>query len=185
MLGSGNKVPTSIIGNMIKTPNKMVTVSSLQPLVSVNTLAGLLDVSPRTVRGWVLERKIPYHKVGKLVRFSLVEVRGLVEAGRVEAHVKGILTGSKLDRLPTMWNYNSMTESVKALKGRNHVPSVRVFLGETDFRRTCQVRVMPFDLLGKASEEDSGGPGERDEKENRGASSRVESLWTGAWFIPA
>ncbi|MBK8575140.1 MAG: helix-turn-helix domain-containing protein [Elusimicrobia bacterium] len=70
----------------------MVTVSSLQPLVSVNTLAGLLDVSPRTVRGWVLERKIPYHKVGKLVRFSLVEVRGLVEAGRVEAHVKGILT---------------------------------------------------------------------------------------------
>ncbi|MBK8575141.1 MAG: site-specific integrase [Elusimicrobia bacterium] len=39
------------------------------------------------------------------------------------------------------------------------MPSVRVFLGETDFRRTCQVRVMPFDLLGKASEEDSGGLG--------------------------
>ena len=44
-------------------------------LVSVETLAELLDVKERTVREWVAKKVVPYHKLGRLVRFNLQEVR--------------------------------------------------------------------------------------------------------------
>jgi excisionase family DNA binding protein len=43
--------------------------------VSIKTLSILLDIPERTLRTWVYKRKIPYYKVGKLVRFDLSKIR--------------------------------------------------------------------------------------------------------------
>jgi excisionase family DNA binding protein len=55
------------------------------PLISVEQLADELGVSVRYVRRIIAERRIPYVKVGHLIRFQRDEVEGWVEANRVDA----------------------------------------------------------------------------------------------------
>ena len=55
----------------------------VQELVSIKTLCRQLDVPEKTVRTWVYRRVIPYHKLGKLVRFNLDEIRDWYRRGRV------------------------------------------------------------------------------------------------------
>lgn len=52
-------------------------------LVSKQTLGILLEISPRTIEGWVLKKKIPVIKLGGLNRFPLVEIRKWYNAKRV------------------------------------------------------------------------------------------------------
>lgn len=54
------------------------------PLISVEQLADELGVSVRYVRRIIAERRIPYVKVGHLIRFQRNEVEGWVEANRVD-----------------------------------------------------------------------------------------------------
>jgi excisionase family DNA binding protein len=49
--------------------------------VSIERLAEYLDVAEKTVRKWVLNNDIPYHKIMKLVRFRLSEIEQWVETG--------------------------------------------------------------------------------------------------------
>ena len=46
-------------------------------------LAEALQVSPRTIRRRVSERRIPFHKIGRSVRFNLSEV---LEATKTPSH---------------------------------------------------------------------------------------------------
>jgi excisionase family DNA binding protein len=46
--------------------------------------AAFLNTSERFIRRLVAERRIAYHKVGKYVRFSSVDLTAFVEAGRVD-----------------------------------------------------------------------------------------------------
>jgi len=55
----------------------------MEELVSVPTLSRMLDVPEKTIRGWILKRQIPYHKLGKLVRFNVGEIRAWYRAKRV------------------------------------------------------------------------------------------------------
>ena len=55
------------------------------PLISVEQLADELGVSVRYVRRIIAERRIPYVKVGHLIRFERDEVDRWVEANRVNA----------------------------------------------------------------------------------------------------
>jgi len=55
------------------------------PLISVEQLVDELGVSVRYVRRIIAERRIPYVKVGHLIRFQRDEVEGWVEANRVNA----------------------------------------------------------------------------------------------------
>lgn len=55
------------------------------PLISVEQLADELGVSVRYVRRITAERRIPYVKVGHLVRFQRDEVQRWVEENRVDA----------------------------------------------------------------------------------------------------
>jgi len=55
------------------------------PLISVEQLADELGVSVRYVRRVVAERRIPYVKVGHLIRFQRDEVQRWVDANRVDA----------------------------------------------------------------------------------------------------
>lgn len=54
------------------------------PLISVEQLAAELCVSVRYVRRIIAERRIPYVKVGHLIRFQRNEVDRWIEANRVD-----------------------------------------------------------------------------------------------------
>jgi excisionase family DNA binding protein len=43
-------------------------------LLTVKDAAKLLAVKPRTIYGWVAERRIPFKKAGRLLRFDRTEL---------------------------------------------------------------------------------------------------------------
>ena len=54
-------------------------------LVDVEGAADHLAVTPRFVRALVAERRIPYLKVGKFVRFDVDDLNDWLDSCRVEA----------------------------------------------------------------------------------------------------
>jgi excisionase family DNA binding protein len=52
--------------------------------LDVNGLAEMLGVKPCFIRRLVWERRIPYYKIGKFIRFDLAEVRAWIEPMRHE-----------------------------------------------------------------------------------------------------
>lgn len=54
-------------------------------LLTIAEAAVLLRLQPSTIRAWVLRRKIPYVKVGRLVRLRRADVEGLIAASLVPA----------------------------------------------------------------------------------------------------
>lgn len=54
-------------------------------IVDVTRLADALGVNVSFVRRLVCERRIPYFKIGKLVRFDLAEVHDWLDQCRVDA----------------------------------------------------------------------------------------------------
>ena len=65
-------------------PGRTTTVSVFQ-LLDVSEVAERLSVSPRFIRRLVSERRIPYCKLGKFVRFDAAEIADWVAQGRVDA----------------------------------------------------------------------------------------------------
>jgi len=61
-------------------------------LVSIKTLSNMLDMKERTIREKVATRKIPYYKLGKLIRFDIGEIRGWYRSSRVESLTPDIIT---------------------------------------------------------------------------------------------
>ncbi len=58
-------------------------------LVDIDTAAEHLSVSPRFVRRLVAQRRVPYLKVGKFVRFDPVDLDAWLEGCRVESVTYG------------------------------------------------------------------------------------------------
>jgi excisionase family DNA binding protein len=54
-------------------------------LLDIDTVAERLGVTPRFVRRLVNERRIPFHKIGRYVRFDPTDVDRFVESARVDA----------------------------------------------------------------------------------------------------
>ena len=52
--------------------------------LTVPEAAALLGVSERFIRHLVAERRIPYIKLGRLLRFDPEDLAAFIEAGRVE-----------------------------------------------------------------------------------------------------
>lgn len=50
-------------------------------LLTVTQAAELLQVSPRTIRGWLLKRRIAFIKLGRSVRIPRRELERLIQAG--------------------------------------------------------------------------------------------------------
>ena len=57
----------------------------METLITIAELAALLKVTEAAVRKWVLKKEIPYHKLGKLVRFRPVEIECWVDGGSMGA----------------------------------------------------------------------------------------------------
>ncbi len=56
---------------------------TLPRLLTIDQLAEQLGITVRHVRRLVAERRAPYLKVGKLVRFDPAEIAGWLDEGRV------------------------------------------------------------------------------------------------------
>ena len=52
----------------------MVATDTLPRLLSIDQLADHLGTSPRHIRRLIAERRIPYVKVGRLIRFDPAEI---------------------------------------------------------------------------------------------------------------
>ena len=59
-----------------------------RPLLSVEEFAAALNVKPKTVRGWVLDRRYNFVRVGRLVRFRPEILDELIERGEVPARLR-------------------------------------------------------------------------------------------------
>ena len=66
--------------------NPNTKVSMPDALLDVDGLAAMLGVTVRFVRRLVEERRVPYLKIGRLVRFDPIEVEHWVSASRVASH---------------------------------------------------------------------------------------------------
>ena len=53
--------------------------------MNVNEAAQFLAVSPSTLYGWVWQRRIPFVKVGRAVRFDVADLERFVTQNRIEA----------------------------------------------------------------------------------------------------
>lgn len=54
-------------------------------LIAIEETAAHLGTSVRHVRNLIARREIPYHKVGRLVRFDRADLDAWLDANRVEA----------------------------------------------------------------------------------------------------
>jgi excisionase family DNA binding protein len=61
----------------------LATTSTLPQLLTIDQLAEQLNVSVRHVRRLVAERRVPYLKVGKFVRFDPTDIASWLERSRV------------------------------------------------------------------------------------------------------
>lgn len=58
---------------------------SARRFLSVAQVAAELTLAPNTVRGWLLERRLPFHKIGRRVVIARADLEQLVHRGRVAA----------------------------------------------------------------------------------------------------
>ncbi len=63
-----------------KAPNS----GPLAPLIDTNEAAARLGVTPRFIRRLVDERRVPFHKIGKYVRFDPADIDNFVMDSRIE-----------------------------------------------------------------------------------------------------
>jgi len=54
-------------------------------LMTVNDAARCLAVSVSTLYGWVYQRRIPFVKVGRALRFEVVELDSFIQRNRTQA----------------------------------------------------------------------------------------------------
>lgn len=62
----------------------MAQIDQTNRLVGIDEIAQQLGVKIKTVYGWVHMRQIPFVKVGRLVRFDLIDVNDWVKQRKVE-----------------------------------------------------------------------------------------------------
>jgi len=71
----------------------------VETYLTIEELAGYLKIAEQTIRRWVLNREIPYHKIHKAVRFRLSEIEKWVDGGGVNTApteddgIEGVLFG--------------------------------------------------------------------------------------------
>ena len=65
----------------------MARPAGLRHLVPIEDLADHLGVSVRHVRRLVSERRIPFHKWGRLLRFDIDDVNAWLDNTRVEPRI--------------------------------------------------------------------------------------------------
>ncbi len=60
----------------------MASIDTLPQLLTIDQLAAQLGITVRHVRRLIAERRVPYLKVGGLVRFDPAEIAAWLDGGR-------------------------------------------------------------------------------------------------------
>src|SRR5262249_43807983 len=63
-----------MLNNILAQLQKVIVPNVLPQMLTVGQVAELYRVEERTVNGWVQERRIPFHKAGRSLRFRLDEL---------------------------------------------------------------------------------------------------------------
>jgi excisionase family DNA binding protein len=53
----------------------------METYLNIEGLAEYLKLSVQTIRRWVLNREVPFHKIKKVIRFRLSEIEQWVDGG--------------------------------------------------------------------------------------------------------
>ena len=62
----------------------------METYLNIEGLAKYLEVAEKTVRKWVLNREIPFHKIRKVIRFRLSEIEQWINtSGKLSAVNEG------------------------------------------------------------------------------------------------
>lgn len=61
----------------------------MSELLTVVEAAVMLRLKPSTIRAWVLRRKLPYVKVGRLVRIRRADIELMIAASVVPVRTEG------------------------------------------------------------------------------------------------
>jgi excisionase family DNA binding protein len=55
-------------------------------LLTVHEAAEYLAVSSSTLYGWVWQRRIPFVRLGRAIRFDLIEIENFIDLNRTQPH---------------------------------------------------------------------------------------------------
>jgi excisionase family DNA binding protein len=61
----------------------------METYMTIAELAEYIKLSEQTVRRYVLNRTVPYHKIQKAVRFRVTEIEKWIDGGGLEGTVRG------------------------------------------------------------------------------------------------
>jgi excisionase family DNA binding protein len=64
---------------VISAGEKFLTGAGVETYLSIEGLAKYLGIAEKTVRKWVLNQDIPYHKIMKVIRFRVSEIEQWIE----------------------------------------------------------------------------------------------------------
>ena len=71
--------------------NDAATYMQSERLLTVKEAADFLAVKPRTIYAWVQQRRIPFRRAGRLLRFDRVELSKWAAAQAEEKHSNDLL----------------------------------------------------------------------------------------------
>jgi excisionase family DNA binding protein len=57
----------------------------VETYLTIEELADYLKLAAQTIRRWVLNREIPFHKIKKVIRFRLSEIERWIDGGGLSA----------------------------------------------------------------------------------------------------
>jgi excisionase family DNA binding protein len=79
----------------------------LETYLTIAGLADYLKLAEQTIRRWVLNREVPFHKIKKVIRFRLSEIEQWVDGGgkcilaaEGKTAVCGVQGGSEGEEIP-------------------------------------------------------------------------------------
>jgi excisionase family DNA binding protein len=69
----------------------------METYLTIPELAAHIKVSAQTVRRYVLDKEVPYHKIKKGIRFRLSEIERWIESGALDTRVGPIENDTEPD----------------------------------------------------------------------------------------
>lgn len=76
--------PSPDVSQGNRAPGVTAPTPPIQRLLDIEALATWLDIPARTVRYFVAERRIPFVRIGRHIRFDPAEIRRWIDQGRVD-----------------------------------------------------------------------------------------------------